>query len=66
MFPDSTCRLQVKPDRRSNRLAVPPCSICGSVQTSVVIRTDNVLYVRCAGCHGLWSLRKVGLEAART
>jgi hypothetical protein len=46
------------PDRRRDRLAVPPCDECGSTATAVVSRTDYVLYVRCPACGLVWSVPK--------
>jgi hypothetical protein len=46
-------------DRRLNEpAALPPCGCCGSPDTSVAMRTDYVLYLRCANCWQVWSVPK--------
>jgi hypothetical protein len=49
---------QPPPDRRRKRLETPPCSVCASPATRVVVRTDFFLYVRCPDCGFVWSLPK--------
>ena len=47
------------PDRRTpTRLALPPCPHCGDVYRDVVVRTECVVYVRCALCLDVWSVKK--------
>ena len=45
-------------ERRKRRLAVPPCTSCGSANTAVATRTEYVVYIRCADCRFVWSLPK--------
>jgi uncharacterized Zn finger protein len=47
-------------DRRSpNRAADPPCPKCAeSQQARAVVRTDYVVYFRCARCGQTWILPK--------
>ena len=45
------------PERRVNRIAIQQCTNCGSANTSVKDRTDRWLYVRCADCAYVWSIR---------
>ena len=51
-------------ERRSQRFSPPPCSSCGSADTSVTCRTPYVIYVRCWGCGAVWSEPKPGVEQA--
>ena len=46
--------------RRRDRLAVPTCQSCGSPATTVVSRTDYVVYVRGTDCSWVWGLPKPG------
>jgi hypothetical protein len=55
----SVCR---KPDRRSQRIRVPPCETCGETRVAVASRTDCVVYLRCPDCCHVWSVPKPGLD----
>jgi formate dehydrogenase maturation protein FdhE len=47
-----------KAERRRNRLALPDCPQCAGLPFCVLMRTEFVLYLRCASCHGVWSVWK--------
>jgi hypothetical protein len=47
-------------ERRRNRLKPPSCSACGHDDSRVTLRTDYVLYFRCAHCAAVWSTPKPG------
>ena len=49
-------------ERRRNRLKPPPCSACDRDETSVAVRTDYVLYLRCEHCGAVWNVPKPGHE----
>ena len=49
-------------DLRRERFTPPPCSSCGSDDTSITCRTTYVLYVRCGKCGTVWSEPKPGVE----
>jgi hypothetical protein len=57
VYPRSEPRLL---DLRLHRLAVPPCTSCGSDRTAVVSRTPYVVYLRCSYCGDVWSLPMPG------
>jgi uncharacterized Zn finger protein len=51
--------IRQSPDRRTQtRLMLPPCPHCGDVYRDVVVRTECVVYVRCAQCLDVWSVNK--------
>lgn len=50
------------PNRRSDRLIVPPCPQCGSYEADVETRAQYVLYVRCPRCRLLFSVPKPAFD----
>jgi len=49
-------------ERRLNRLIPPPCAECKEDDTRVTLRTEYVIYCRCAKCGAVWSVPKPGSE----
>ena len=52
--------------RRPDRLALPACEHCGSADTAIATRTENVIYIRCVTCLQVWSVPKPGREPMGT
>jgi hypothetical protein len=50
------------PDRRRNRLKLPPCPDCGSEDVRVNLRVDYALYLMCNRCIRIYSVPKPGYE----
>jgi len=53
--------LRAKEDRRQNRLTPDPCAACGH-EVRVMLRTPDVLYMRCDRCLAMWTVPKPGFE----
>jgi hypothetical protein len=49
--------------RRANRPALERCRACGSDETTVVLRTDFVVYTRCRECGDVRAVPKPGVSA---
>ena len=50
---------QPVPERRLNRLPVPPCNVCHSTHyVQVALRTDYVVYFRCQRCAAVQPMQK--------
>jgi formate dehydrogenase maturation protein FdhE len=47
---------------RRERLQLPPCPACRSMLVTVASRTPCMLYLRCRGCHTIWSVPKPGVD----
>lgn len=48
------------PDRRRERVAIPPCPKCAAGAARPTLRTDYVIYLRCSQCAHVWSVPKPG------
>jgi hypothetical protein len=51
------------PERRMNRITIPPCERCGSSNPTIAARLADTLSVRCSVCAHVWSVAKSGLAS---
>ena len=51
------------PERRINRIAIPPCERCGSSKPVVTARLADTLSVGCSVCAHVWSVAKSEAES---
>jgi hypothetical protein len=58
---DEVPAIRPKPDRRGpDRLEFPPCRVCGLEEAVVVLRTFDVLHLRCPDCGDARPIGKPG------
>ena len=51
------------PERRINRITIPPCGRCGSSKPVVIARSADALSVRCSVCAHVWSVANSEVES---
>jgi hypothetical protein len=51
------------PERRINRITIPPCERCGSREPVVIARLADALSMRCSVCAHVWTVAKSGAES---
>jgi hypothetical protein len=49
-------------ERRRERLQLPPCPACRLMSVTVASRTPHMLYLRCRGCHAIWSVPRPAVK----
>ena len=49
-------------DQRGHPRILPACQRCAHSDTAVALRTDYVLYIRCARCAWVWPIPKPGAK----
>ena len=45
-------------ERRLQRVQLPACAGCGSLQVRVRVRTEDTLYLGCDQCQHVWRIPK--------